>query len=563
MLLGTSRRWTATTVLTWTAAIVVLVRIWLGVSLPLSFLPQASADDGLYMSHAASLLSGNWLGPFNQDTLAKGPGYPLFLAFGSLTGLPISLMHALFQVFAIGLVAWAIFRATRYQALSLALFILLALHPAGFAAEMERVIRDQIYWAQALIVVALFAIVLLSPFRSRWVTGAISIVAGLCLGWTWLTREEGVWLLPGLLVLVAGAFLIDWKKAGLTRAKLLNLFLAFLGFALVQASFMTINRLEYGSFVAVGVKERNFVRALDALQSVQIGKMPYVPVSNDAIIAIGMAASAFAPLALELIPGGRQSGWEKWGCQIYPTTCDQIAGGWFMWALRDAAADNGYFEMPAVASRIFGDIADEVEAACADGKLPCRASPIAFMPPLSSSQLAAIPSSLLAVISKIGFWNIPLSSVQGASQYPDWGSAAQGMWSLINYPKIFDGRPGPAEFANSLRNGLIFVFRIAMPLLTGAGLILFVVSLRNWRHRATQMLVLIVGTAWVFVLTRVAVLTLIDISAFPAANLLYGAPAVYLLSVATALSIALPFVGRGSHAVQQQTAESTAEADAS
>ena len=406
MLLGTSRRWTATTALLWTAAVVVLVRIWLGVSLPLTFLPGAGADDGLYMSHAISILDGNWLGPFNQYTLVKGPGYPLFLVFTSLTGLPVSLTHVLFQLGAIGLVAWAIFRVTRSRALSLTTFILLALHPAGITSGIERVTRDQIYWAQTLIVVALFVIMLLSPFRSRWARGATSILAGLCLGWTWLTREEGVWFLPGLAILVAGAFLFDWKKAGLNKAKLLNLGMALLGFVAVQATFMTINRLEYGSFVGVDVKERNFVRVLDALQSVQVDEIPHVPVSNDAIIEIGTTVTAFAPLALELIPGGKLSGWEQWGCQAYPTTCGQIAGGWFMWALRDAAADNGYFKTPAYASKIFGDIANEVEVACADGKLPCRASPIPYMPPLSWSQIASIPSSLLAVMSKIGFWNI-------------------------------------------------------------------------------------------------------------------------------------------------------------
>ena len=234
-----------------------------------------------------------------------------------------------------------------------------------------------------------------------------------------------------------------------------------------------------------------------------------------------------------------------------------------MWALRDAAADNGYFKTPAVASRIFGDIANEVEAACADGKLPCRASPIAFMPPLSSSQLAAIPSSLLAVMSKIGFWTIPFSSVQSESQYPGWQSTAQGMWSMLNYPKIFDGRPDAGSPANGLRNGLIFVFRLVMPLLEVAGLILFVISLRRWRNQAMRPLLLMAGTAWILVLTRVAILTLIDVSSFPAANLLYGAPAVYLLAVAAALSIALPFVGRGAHAAQRQTAKPTAGADAS
>ena len=471
-------------------------------------------------------------------------------------------MHAIFQLVAIGLLAWAILRVTGHRVLALSIFILLAIHPAAFVPEMMRVVRDQIYWAQTLIVFALFTIVLLVPFRSRWATGGLSVVAGLVLGWTWLTREEGVWLLPGLLILAAGSFFFARKAAGSRWAKLGYLALAVVGFAAVQASFMTINRIEYGSFVGVDVKESNFVRVLDDLQSVQIGKMPHVPVSNDAMVAIGTICPDFAPLALEMIPGGRlAAGWEQWGCKAYPSTCGQIAGGWFMWALRDAAADNGAYASPAAASKAFGQIADEVEAACKAGKLPCRASPIPFMPPLSWGQIANIPSSLLAVASKIGFWNVPLGSVNGDSQYPGWGSRAQSMWSMINYPRIFDGQQSVAGYANGLRNGLTYVFRIAMPLSVVVGLILFVVSLRNWRNETTRLLILMAGTAWILVLTRAAILTLIDVSSFPAANLLYSVPAVYLLFVATLLSIAMPFIGRASPSLVADRASSDGDFD--
>jgi hypothetical protein len=55
----------------------------------------AGHDDGLFMTIGRHLSQGQWLGPFNQYTLMKGPGYPAFLAVANWFGLPLTLAHVL------------------------------------------------------------------------------------------------------------------------------------------------------------------------------------------------------------------------------------------------------------------------------------------------------------------------------------------------------------------------------------------------------------------------------------------------------------------------------------
>ncbi len=66
-------------------------KIWLTQGQLLSAWGQAIHDDMLFVSLAASIREGQWLGPYNNLTLAKGPIYPLWLALSSLTGLSVLL----------------------------------------------------------------------------------------------------------------------------------------------------------------------------------------------------------------------------------------------------------------------------------------------------------------------------------------------------------------------------------------------------------------------------------------------------------------------------------------
>ena len=411
-----------------------LVRFIVVLNLPILFLPGAGHDDGLYMRLAVNLASGRWLGGFNQFTLMKGPGYPVFLALSGLSGLPVSATHALLQFAAILAAAWAVYRLTASRAIAALTFITLTFYPVGFMPELLRVVRDQIYWAQTLLVFSLFAIVLFAPPRGRHGAALVAGLAGLILGWTWLTREEGVWFVPGLGLLAAGAVLIYRKQRHELLALARNIGIAAIGFIAVNAAFMTGNRFAYGSFVGVDFKETNFKSALEALEDVDVGPIiPYVPVSNAARSEIAKASPAFAPLSATLAPG--QPLFETWSrnsCSFGSATCGQIVGAVLMWALRDSAAINKFYQSPSKASDGFGKIASEIAAACSDGRLRCRPRWVSFMPPLADQQRASIPGAFLAVVDKVVFLDPPIPPVTS----PFTANRDEKYWAFLNNPYI-------------------------------------------------------------------------------------------------------------------------------
>lgn len=417
--------------------LVVTARLFLSLNLPLQFLYNSRHDDGLFMRLGENLASGRWLGPFNQFTLMKGPGYAVFLALSSLSGLPVSAAHGLFQILAFAVTAWTLLRLGISRMTVALVVVILAFYPAGFVPELERVYRDQIYWAQTLIVVSLFSVLFLAPPTNRRRQVALSVTAGLTLSWTWLTREEGIWLLPGLLVLAGGEVLLARKKKPLqVQAVVRNAAIAAAAFLALNAGFRLGNWIAYGSFVGVDVKQPDFVAALDALQSIDAGAVvPFVPVPAAARTLVARVSPTFRPLAAALAPGSALSNGYQWGCPLDKNTCGDIAAGWFIWAFRDAAAKSGYYRTPLIAAERFRQIADDIAAACQDGTLHCRHAWIDYMPAMTESQWLQLPHSILRMVKKVSFIGTPILSTPPSR--PDIDPAAfERYWNFLNHPRI-------------------------------------------------------------------------------------------------------------------------------
>src|SRR5262249_889025 len=67
----------------------VLVKLWLVAGQTIYAIGPSQHDDRLFLSLAASILEGKWLGPYYQLTLSKGPMYPIWIALVFLTGVPL------------------------------------------------------------------------------------------------------------------------------------------------------------------------------------------------------------------------------------------------------------------------------------------------------------------------------------------------------------------------------------------------------------------------------------------------------------------------------------------
>lgn len=413
-----------------------LIRLFLSANTPLSVLYHAGHDDGWYITRAINLLTGNWLGPFSQYTLMKGPGYPAFVALSAASGVPLTVCHGLFQFLAIGIAAYAVGCLSGQRAIGWGAFCILVFLPACYDPGLQRVLRDQIYWAQTLIVLSTAAIALLAPPATRLPHLVLSAISGLVLGWTWLTREEGLWLVPALGLLILGELLRSWL-AGRVQTMRLALPVGGIvaGFAATQIAFMTANFAAYGSFTSVDFNESNFQAALKALQSIDDGhRIDYVPVNATALDLAARHSPTFAPVAGALKPGGAAFKWEQGGCQIYKVTCGNIAGGWFVWALRDAAALNGFYKSPAIASEKFGLIADEINSACRSGALTCRAGIFSYIPPMTWAQWTSVPKRAADAI-QIVLLRTPIGTGLRNS-VPDTTVAGLAVpWYFLNYPK--------------------------------------------------------------------------------------------------------------------------------
>ncbi len=361
----------------------------LSMHLPVGLLADASFDDAIFVKHAASIVAGHWLGTYGDLTLAKGPGYPLFLAFNAILGLPVTLTQALLYSGACALLAVTVFRIFGSAWVGLLGFLLMQWHPSLFPV---RIIRDDLSAAQVLLVLACLCHVVFLPTRLRnrlsW-----AAVGGVCLAWFWMTREDALWVLPGFAVicLLQGLRLLPaWREVRRLAATVAVFGVAALG---TLAMVATINLKIYGTFTIVDFKNPQFTRTLDILQSVRVGEpVPYVPVPTKVRQQLDIVSPAFASLEPYLHGPGKF--WMQPGCAVYPATCHDFAGGWFMWALRDAVASQGGYRTPQTAAGFYRLLWAQVHDACKSGRLQCRKNVLPFMPAMRPDQWDLLPAEL-------------------------------------------------------------------------------------------------------------------------------------------------------------------------
>lgn len=382
-----------------------VVYLILAMHLPVSLRTGSVHDDALYWGNAHQIMKGHWLSAYNQMTLTKGPGFPLFLAVNAILGIPVTLSVALLYLFSCLLIANTLYEIGLNKYLVLTIFIVILLHPELFPTI---IIRDNIYPALSLIIISGVIKFLFAPPEQEFQLSSI-VPYGLVLGLFWVTREEGIWVVPGLLCLL---FLkaLQLKKQ---NAPIKTIFYRFAYFLLIATLFVSliasVNYFKYGKFEVVDFKGLAFSQALKSLNSVDVGEeIPYLPVSSAKRQIIYKISPSFSQLKDFFEDKGNM--WTSFGCPIYPQTCGDYAGGWFMWALRDAVALKGYYKNSMLAAEFYNNITKEIETACDIGTIKCKSNPVPFMPNITIIQLKQLPEKIAQAL-KLVMVQFPLSPV--------------------------------------------------------------------------------------------------------------------------------------------------------
>lgn len=374
----------------WGAALLVVLKLSLLRAQPIYAIGNAIHDEELFLRLARAIADGRWLGAYDHLTLAKGPVYSAFIAANYYLGLPLRLAEQLVYVGACALVVRALAPVLAAGWARLLVFATLLWNPLTYEGEhMTRVLRQHLTTPFALIVAgALLALALRRdrPFAARlpW-----ALTAGLAFGLFWITREEGIWIvgMTGLLAAAAFAPVVTGPRG--RRGAALGLLLAtVLAAAAPLLTVATLNLRHYGWFGPTEFHARDFRDAYGALVRIQAGpSLPYVAVSREAREAAYAVSPAFAELRphLEGEIGDRWSNKEDFRPEER-----QIGSGWFMWALRDAVAAAGHTGSAAEALAFYRRIADEVNRACDEGRLPARPPRSGFFPPWHSAYTQAL-----------------------------------------------------------------------------------------------------------------------------------------------------------------------------
>lgn len=388
--------------------------LWLRSGFPIYAIGGASIDDALFVRLAASLRRAHWLGAYNEVTLAKGMFFPLFIAAAATLHIPLMIAEQLVYLAVAGGFGFMSYRLSRSRWLGVVLFAVLALNPVVWTLGFARVVREGLYISLSLGVAAAAAALCLhvftaSPGRRRIVFAAGT---GALFAAFWLTREEGVWMVPPLMVIALFAALciaVDRARPGEAKrraARAATTAAASLGVAVLLVTAVAgLNWAVYGVFTDVEFRAHGFLSAYGALTRVkQDAPQPFVPVPRavrEKVYAVSAAAAE-----LRSLDGKLGEGWRRNGCaQQAAESCNDIRGGWFVWALRDAAAAAGHYRTGGEAETFYERMAREVDLACTAGRLDCAPPRVSLRPPFQLQQAkdaAAMSPRMVALLLRFG-----------------------------------------------------------------------------------------------------------------------------------------------------------------
>lgn len=334
------------------------VYVWVG---------GAPLDDELMFRAAQSITAGQWLGAYDWLTLSKHMFFAVWLAVCNLLHLPYLAAGQLLTCGAALACAFAFAPVLRRWKSRFALFALLAFSPAATASFTLRVYRDNIFPGLCMLFFAGlcgYALRCRRPVKQGigWL-----VLSGVGLGLAWLTREDGVWLLPfaaaGTLILILTAL----RDKGSLVKKLGRCALLAVPYGLLAAAILVysaVNYACYGVFAVSDFSTGSFAAAVGAMSRVKAEEWkPLCSVPTDVRMTLYDAVPQLKQLEYWLEED------EDLQNSFRNPELDDYQSGSFYWALRKAAWNEGVYDSPQKAEEYWQQVADAINALCDSGQL--------------------------------------------------------------------------------------------------------------------------------------------------------------------------------------------------
>lgn len=233
-----------------------IVRIYLQVKLPLYLQAGAGFDDFLLVKYAKTILAGQWLGPFDTKTLAKGVSYSLYLAINYLLGIPYSFALIVTYIIAILLFIIVIKKHLSNKYYLSLIYLVLLYSPVMFHIENgQKIYRGGVIVSFSLIVIS--AMIGIYNSKSEKIKKMViySIIASLSLPFFYYLKEDSIWIIPfvlGFILLTVIYLLIN--KIEKKKTRIFLTILPIISLITVNHIYCSIN---YSYYQEYAITDRN------------------------------------------------------------------------------------------------------------------------------------------------------------------------------------------------------------------------------------------------------------------------------------------------------------------
>ncbi|MEG2082348.1 MAG: hypothetical protein RR011_03875 [Oscillospiraceae bacterium] len=193
------------------------------------------------------------------------------------------------------------------------------------------------------------------------------LLCGVSFGCIYLSREDGVWVLPFAAVAVAViGFLLVKERCKDRQVKGIAMLIPVVISLAIISSYSYINLKYYGRFIVSDFTSSDFERAYGALTSIEQEEWnPLVSVPRDVREKLYSEVPSFAPIEQALEEPILKNGY-------YNETLGDFQSGGFYWALRTALQNLGEYESPQRAQKYYETLYDEIKTAVEEGRLPAK-----------------------------------------------------------------------------------------------------------------------------------------------------------------------------------------------
>lgn len=399
-----------------------IIRLVLTSNIPIIALPRQIYDDGMMVDMAVNIRAGNWLGNYTSDVLVKGPFFPILLAVINFFGCSyINVMNVIYVLACIYFV-YTIKEGLKSKISLGFVYLLLLFNPVSYAFwTLQRVYRNGITLAQVLIIIgSMFACY---QRREKKASSMLpfAIIGGLTLASLWLTREDGIWILPFILVVITLLIIsilfqnrkdkkIQWNRKVIT--KLIVAILPMLILIISLQAVKLVNYANYGIYAYNEINDGYFGKVIKTMYRVKTDEdIPYVTVTRNKIKLLYENSPTLKSIEPEL-----EEMLNAWDHNDRHPGDTQVEDGWFWWALKGAVQNAGKYENAQMSNEFYQKVYDELQEAIKQGKLKTGMSmPSTLMSPWKKEYFIQLPIEMAKTSYFIANFN-DVETVNGVSE---------------------------------------------------------------------------------------------------------------------------------------------------